>query len=109
MKGGPEYTLSFPNGDFRGSSYSIFLLGPTCSFASPWVKKLAAQPFTGRNKHVAHGPPGWHCVSDRAMSPANFPGMVTVLKGTCQNRRKTRSFGWSPFIGDAVKVPAATA
>ena len=43
------------------------------------------------------------------MSPANFPGMVTVLKGTCQNRKKTRSFGWSPFIGDAVKVPAATA
>ena len=117
LKHGPEYrytvTLSGVRRTFKGSSWDLTMPGmssrfprvfnPLCRLARSSARVLAKQPYTGHDKPVHHGPPGWRCRSD---SKLPLPGVtsVTVLYGFCQNRRTTRSFLWQPHENDEVEV-----
>src|SRR5262249_33603509 len=106
LRHGPEYTFKLRGHTWKSAGYSLSGFGVSCNYMTTWVRRLAREPYAGRNSPVARGPVGRRA-GGAAISPG-LGGRVAVGSGDCQRAAKRKSFGWDDTFGSAViGAPAA--
>ena len=54
FRNGPEYTIAISGHTWKASGFSLSGFGISCSYMKTWVRRLATQPYTGKNKPTDH-------------------------------------------------------